>query len=153
METTLVLGKRYDIKLVVLMGWTEGDGSGSDGYNLSDYFDRHGVYLGPDDYGIEPIVEPIPEVPTGPWDNQCEECENFFIGTVPDGGGFGWSDGWGYGGYETIEAAIEALRNFHAQDGRPDVVVRYAILDRDGTAVQELKLDENGRDTDDESEE
>jgi hypothetical protein len=37
-----------------VIGWTEGDGSGHDGYNVADYF-RDGRYLGPDEHGIEPI--------------------------------------------------------------------------------------------------
>jgi hypothetical protein len=43
-----------DLKLI---GWTVGDGSGSTGYKLSEYFDNDGRYLGPDWFGIEPIVE------------------------------------------------------------------------------------------------
>jgi hypothetical protein len=37
------------------VGWTEGDGSGHEGYNVADYFDFQGRYKGPDEHGIEPI--------------------------------------------------------------------------------------------------
>ena len=40
-----------------LVGWTEGDGSGHEGYQPEDYFDD-GRYLGPDHHGIEPIFDP-----------------------------------------------------------------------------------------------
>jgi hypothetical protein len=43
-----------------VIGWTEGDGSGHDGYNAYDYFNREtGAYLGADVYGIEPIFEEV----------------------------------------------------------------------------------------------
>lgn len=38
-------------------GWTTGDGSSTDGYNVHDYFEN-GQYLGPDSHGIEPTFEP-----------------------------------------------------------------------------------------------
>ena len=34
-------------------GWTEGDGTGHEGYSVGDYFSDG--YLGPDAHGIEPI--------------------------------------------------------------------------------------------------
>ena len=40
-----------------VIGWTEGDGSGHEGYNVADYFCDE-KYLGPDTHGIEPIFEP-----------------------------------------------------------------------------------------------
>jgi hypothetical protein len=43
-----------------LAGWTAGDGSGHDGYNVADYFDAAGEYLGADQHGIEPIFEQAP---------------------------------------------------------------------------------------------
>ena len=39
------------------VGWTIGDGSGHEGYNVDDFFDAHGNYLGPDEHGIEPIFD------------------------------------------------------------------------------------------------
>jgi len=39
-----------------VIGWTEGDGSGRDGYSADDYFDGQ-RYIGPDAHGIEPIFE------------------------------------------------------------------------------------------------
>jgi hypothetical protein len=51
----LTIGQSYDRKTLAVIGWTDGDGSSSDGYNVSDYFDRHGAYLGPDQHGIEPL--------------------------------------------------------------------------------------------------
>ena len=50
------LGMIYDIHALELMGWTDGDGTGTEGYNLADYFDAAGKYLGPDICGIEPMV-------------------------------------------------------------------------------------------------
>lgn len=53
---------REDPRLVYLTlkctGWTVGDGSGHDGYNVIDYF-IGGEYLGPDEHGIEPIMEQV----------------------------------------------------------------------------------------------
>jgi hypothetical protein len=49
----LITGAKYDTTTLTLTGWTDGDGSGSDGYHVGDYF-RDGVYLGPDQHGIEP---------------------------------------------------------------------------------------------------
>lgn len=44
------------------IGWTPGDGSGHEGYNVADYF-RDGKYLGPDEHGIEPVFsEPQAEL-------------------------------------------------------------------------------------------
>ncbi len=50
-------GQRYDIGKLQCVDWTEGDGSGHEGYNWRDYFDATGCYLGPDPSGIEPVVE------------------------------------------------------------------------------------------------
>ena len=51
---------REDSRLIYVTircaGWTEGDGSGHDGYNVADYFPG-GKYQGPDAHGIEPIME------------------------------------------------------------------------------------------------
>ena len=56
-EQTLIAAHKYDYTTLDLVGWTEGDGSGHEGYNYLDYFGPSGVYLGPDDCGIEPIFE------------------------------------------------------------------------------------------------
>lgn len=62
-----------------LTGWTDGDGTGHEGYRAEDYFSADGAYLGPDEHGIEPIFatddthtlvlylqhEPIGSVPGG----------------------------------------------------------------------------------------
>ena len=56
-QTTLTPGTRYDVDTLTLLGWTEGDGSGHEGYHVADYFAPDGAYLGPDQHGIEPIVE------------------------------------------------------------------------------------------------
>ena len=50
-------GQKYDPSTLTLVGWTEGNGSGSDGYQPEYYFDQEGRYLGPDQDGIEPIFE------------------------------------------------------------------------------------------------
>lgn len=52
---TLVTGQRYDLSRMTCIGWTEGDGSGHEGYSWTEYFDADGVYRGPDQHGIEPI--------------------------------------------------------------------------------------------------
>ncbi len=52
----LTAGTRYDVEHLTLLGWTDGDGSGHEGYHLFAYF-RDGVYLGPDPHGIEPLVD------------------------------------------------------------------------------------------------
>jgi hypothetical protein len=41
---------------VTFTGWTKGDGSSTEGYRIEDYF-AHGLYLGADDHGIEPVFE------------------------------------------------------------------------------------------------
>jgi hypothetical protein len=43
------------------IGWTEGDGTGHEGYNVADYFDPEGRYRGPDEHGIEPIFRAMTE--------------------------------------------------------------------------------------------
>lgn len=54
-------GRVYRVEDLTLMGWTRGDGSGVGdppyGYNLADYLDADGRYLGPDAHGIEPMVQ------------------------------------------------------------------------------------------------
>ncbi len=50
-------GKIYDLDNLALIGWTDGNGSGHEGYNIADYFDHNGEYLGPDQNGIEPEFE------------------------------------------------------------------------------------------------
>lgn len=53
---TLTAGQPYDLASLTCAGWTDGDGSGHEGYHVEDYF-RNGVYLGPDEHGIEPTFE------------------------------------------------------------------------------------------------
>jgi len=50
-KEVLVKGDRYDVASVRAAGWTLEDA----GYQLGDYFDVAGRYLGPDQHGIEPI--------------------------------------------------------------------------------------------------
>lgn len=50
----LTKGTNYDISELTCTGWTEGDGSGHEGYDWTSYF-RDGAYLGADEDGIEPI--------------------------------------------------------------------------------------------------
>jgi hypothetical protein len=42
-----------------LVNWTDGDGTGSEGYAVEYYFDGD-TYLGPDEHGIEPVFAPYP---------------------------------------------------------------------------------------------
>ena len=53
---TLEIGKTYDLNTLRFIGWTTGDGSNTDGYHVEDYF-AGGSYAGPDEHGIEPILE------------------------------------------------------------------------------------------------
>jgi len=62
MEIALEKGKKYKVAFLRLIRWTEGDGSGREGYYLRDYF-SDGVYLGPDKYGIEPVVNLLRKIP------------------------------------------------------------------------------------------
>lgn len=55
MKNTLTKGNKPILSAFIFTGWTEGDGSGHAGYHVDDYF-RDGVYLGPDEHGIEPTV-------------------------------------------------------------------------------------------------
>ena len=48
-------GKIYDLDNLNCIGWTDGDGTGNEGYNVGNYFDSCGRYIGPDEHGIEPI--------------------------------------------------------------------------------------------------
>ena len=50
-------GKRYDVDKLEFVRWTRGDGSSTAGYNLYDYFTRHGEYLGADSHRISPVVK------------------------------------------------------------------------------------------------
>lgn len=64
---SLVKGRQYDVSNLRLLGWTDGlcsysdldrdYGGHNDGYNFRDYFDADGRYLGPDEFGIQPICE------------------------------------------------------------------------------------------------
>ena len=52
----LVKGAKYAVESLRVWGWTEGDGSGTEGYRLADFFEADGTYRGPDQHGIEPIA-------------------------------------------------------------------------------------------------
>lgn len=52
---TLIPGQTYDLSTLDPLGWTEGDGTGHEGYDCWAYFDRSDRYLGPDEHGIEPL--------------------------------------------------------------------------------------------------
>lgn len=56
-EITLTKGEFYNAETLSHIGWTKGDGSGHEGYHVSDYFGDLGEYLGPDEHGIEPVFE------------------------------------------------------------------------------------------------
>jgi hypothetical protein len=61
---TLTEGQTYDVASLRFTGWTgpgvyddQGNRNpGLDGYSVADYF-RDGVYLGPDQHGVEPTFE------------------------------------------------------------------------------------------------
>jgi hypothetical protein len=73
----LVKGEHYDVSCLTFTGWTFGDGTGHDGYRVEDYF-RDGIYLGPDDHGIEPIADlspaPSPAEPVKVLGGETESC-------------------------------------------------------------------------------
>lgn len=58
----LMTEHKYNVATLVFVGWTTGDNSETshDGYNAYDYFDADGTYRGPDEFGIEPLVEHKP---------------------------------------------------------------------------------------------
>lgn len=58
-QVTLTEGQVYDVSTLELIDWTEGDGTGTEGYDCWNYFDRDGRYLGPDIHGIEPVMSVI----------------------------------------------------------------------------------------------
>lgn len=51
----LTKGEQYDISTLTCLGWTDGDGTGHEGYNVADYFGADGTYRGADEHGIEPL--------------------------------------------------------------------------------------------------
>ncbi len=51
----LTKGNRYELSTLTVDDWTLGDGTGTLGYNIADYF-RDGRYLGADEHGIEPVI-------------------------------------------------------------------------------------------------
>ena len=53
-EIRLVPGCQYDPDYLRCVGWTDGDGTGIEGYSHANYFDGD-RYLGPDEHGIEPV--------------------------------------------------------------------------------------------------
>ena len=52
-------GKKYDVEMLIMTGWTDVRGSGHEGYSADYYFEPDGTYLGPDQYGIEPVFADI----------------------------------------------------------------------------------------------
>jgi len=54
---TLTKGDVYDVTTLRCIGWTEGDGTGHEGYHWQDYFGGDGRYLGADVHSIAPICE------------------------------------------------------------------------------------------------
>lgn len=54
-RVTLPAGK-YNFRQLDFLGWSEGDGTETEGYYFSDYFAPDGTYKGADAHGIEPIV-------------------------------------------------------------------------------------------------
>jgi len=55
-RSILVKGQRYETDGLdaAFVGWT---GTGTEGYNIHDYFGPRGEYRGPDQHGIEPMFE------------------------------------------------------------------------------------------------
>lgn len=53
----LTKGEKYDVTILRFVGWTDGDGTSTEGYHPHHYFDSDDRYLGADQFGIEPIFE------------------------------------------------------------------------------------------------
>jgi len=53
----LVEGYKYDIDGLVFKGWHDPTNEGTEGYNVSDFFNEDDTYRGPDFLGIEPVFE------------------------------------------------------------------------------------------------
>lgn len=72
---TLTKGTKYDSSDssdLTCTGWTKGDGTGREGYNVADYF-RDGIYQGADEHGIEPEFDLVEAAPFA-WDDEAR-CE------------------------------------------------------------------------------
>ena len=54
---TLKTGTQYNLDQLVFLGWSTGK-TNEPGYYCWDYFDEDGIYLGPDQYGVEPLFAP-----------------------------------------------------------------------------------------------
>lgn len=52
----LIKGQKYDVSTLMLEGWTDEQTATDGAYQLRNYFDAEGRYLGPDAEGVEPIV-------------------------------------------------------------------------------------------------
>lgn len=52
----LIKGQKYDVTTLMLDGWTDEQTATDGGYQLRNYFDSEGRYLGPDSEGVEPLV-------------------------------------------------------------------------------------------------
>jgi|AGTN01.3.fsa_nt_gi hypothetical protein len=52
----LVKGQKYDVSTLTLEGWTDEQTATDGGYQLRNYFDADGCYLGADSEGVEPVV-------------------------------------------------------------------------------------------------
>ena len=66
-------GESYRISGLRHVGWTRGDDSGHEGYDLWDYFSGDFAYLGPDMHGIEPVFDDEQDEPIlseGEWVEQ-----------------------------------------------------------------------------------
>lgn len=74
-EEVPVKGNHYSPENLVHTGWTVGDGTGHEGYHFADYF-RDGIYLGPDEHGIEPIVNWDAEIATDSASGRLDEIAN-----------------------------------------------------------------------------
>lgn len=57
----LTTGQKYDPCALRFAGWSNPHGNILTGYSALDFLDEDGVYLGPDEYGIEPVFQPVLE--------------------------------------------------------------------------------------------
>ena len=57
----LTTGQRYDLNALRFAGWRNPNELSLFGYSALDFFDEDGVYLGPDEDGIEPEFQRVLE--------------------------------------------------------------------------------------------
>jgi hypothetical protein len=105
--TKLTTGRQYDLGSLRLVDWTDGDGTGHEGYTLADYFDGDGKYLGPDGCGIEPIVE----IATHTWTVRTDADMTEIVAADIDSAAVAWADGKCIAEIDGIESLVRHIES------------------------------------------